>query len=109
MVGNIILWREVPCNLKYESSWWIEFEFGSELELEQRGDPGAVYILGQVVKCQVTSSIPASWRINLSMIKKPTSWVAWLDFVDRITSTQQVSREAQYPWSTWNIIMAKQL
>ncbi|KAI4308114.1 hypothetical protein L6164_031221 [Bauhinia variegata] len=72
MVGNIILWREVPCNLKYESSWWIEFEFGSELELEQRGDPGAVYILGQVVKCQVTSSIPASWRINLSMIKKPT-------------------------------------
>ncbi|PNY04593.1 protein RRP5, partial [Trifolium pratense] len=44
----------------------------SELELEAGGDPGAVYNVGQVVKCRVISSIPASRRINLSFIIKPT-------------------------------------
>ncbi|KAI5396242.1 hypothetical protein KIW84_062447 [Lathyrus oleraceus] len=44
----------------------------SELGLEPGGDPGAVYNVGQVVKCRVISSIPASRRINLSLIIKPT-------------------------------------
>ncbi|XP_058758623.1 rRNA biogenesis protein RRP5-like [Vicia villosa] len=44
----------------------------SELGLEAGGDPGAVYNVGQVVKCRVVSSIPASRRINLSLIIKPT-------------------------------------
>ncbi|WJX11337.1 hypothetical protein P8452_01962 [Trifolium repens] len=44
----------------------------SELELEAGGDPGAVYNVGQVVKCRVINSIPASRRINLSFIIKPT-------------------------------------
>ncbi|CAK8570928.1 unnamed protein product [Lathyrus sativus] len=44
----------------------------SELGLEPGGDPAAVYNVGQVVKCRVISSIPASRRINLSLIIKPT-------------------------------------
>ncbi|XP_004514152.1 rRNA biogenesis protein RRP5 [Cicer arietinum] len=44
----------------------------SELGLEPGADPGAVYNVGQVVKCRVISSIPASRRINLSFIIKPT-------------------------------------
>lgn len=44
----------------------------SELGLEPGGDPSAVYNVGQVVKCRVVSSIPASKRINLSFIIKPT-------------------------------------
>ncbi|CAJ1967373.1 unnamed protein product [Sphenostylis stenocarpa] len=35
-------------------------------------DPGTVFNVGQVVKCRVISSIPASRRINLSFIIKPT-------------------------------------
>ncbi|KAF7804182.1 rRNA biogenesis protein RRP5 [Senna tora] len=44
----------------------------SELGLEPGGDPGSVYNVEQVVKCRVISSIPASRRINLSFIIKPT-------------------------------------
>ncbi|XP_027363474.1 rRNA biogenesis protein RRP5 [Abrus precatorius] len=44
----------------------------SELGLEPGADPGTVYHVGQVVKCRVTSSIPASRRINLSFVIKPT-------------------------------------
>ncbi|XP_057422928.1 rRNA biogenesis protein RRP5 [Lotus japonicus] len=44
----------------------------SELGLEPGADPGTVYNVGQVVKCRVTSSIPASRRINLSFLIKPT-------------------------------------
>ncbi|OIV89511.1 hypothetical protein TanjilG_20430 [Lupinus angustifolius] len=45
---------------------------GSELGLEPGVDPGTVYNVGQVVKCRVISSIPASRRINLSFTIKPT-------------------------------------
>lgn len=44
----------------------------SELGLEPGADPGTVYNAEQVVKCRVISSIPASRRINLSFIIKPT-------------------------------------
>lgn len=44
----------------------------SELGLEPGSDPSLVYTVGQVVKCRVISSIPASRRINLSFIIKPT-------------------------------------
>ncbi|XP_061360719.1 rRNA biogenesis protein RRP5 isoform X2 [Gastrolobium bilobum] len=44
----------------------------SELGLEPGADPGTVYNVGQVVKCRVISSIPASRRINLSFIIKPS-------------------------------------
>ncbi|TKY53223.1 RRP5-like protein [Spatholobus suberectus] len=44
----------------------------SELGLEPGADPGTVYNVGQVVKCRVLSSIPASRRINLSFTIKPT-------------------------------------
>ncbi|KAL2664253.1 hypothetical protein GLYMA_02G168900v4 [Glycine max] len=44
----------------------------SELGLEPGADPGTVYNVGQVVKCRVISCIPASRRINLSFIIKPT-------------------------------------
>ncbi|KAK7345187.1 hypothetical protein VNO77_15745 [Canavalia gladiata] len=44
----------------------------SELGLEPGADPGIVYNVGQVVKCRVISSIPASRRINLSFVIKPT-------------------------------------
>ncbi|KAK7278792.1 hypothetical protein RJT34_23828 [Clitoria ternatea] len=44
----------------------------SELGLEPGADPGVVYNVEQVVKCRVVSSIPASQRINLSFIIKPT-------------------------------------
>nr|XP_025634563.1 rRNA biogenesis protein RRP5 isoform X4 [Arachis hypogaea] len=43
----------------------------SELGLEPGVDPGAVYNVGQVVKCRVISSISALRRINLSFIIKP--------------------------------------
>ncbi|KAE9590105.1 putative ribosomal protein S1 [Lupinus albus] len=43
-----------------------------ELGLEPGVDPATVYNVGQVVKCRVISSIPASRRINLSFIIKPT-------------------------------------
>ncbi|XP_027934864.1 rRNA biogenesis protein RRP5 isoform X1 [Vigna unguiculata] len=70
-----------------------------ELGLEPGADPGTVYNVGQVVKCRVVSSIPASRRINLSFIIKPTrvseddvvtlgSLVSGV--VDRITSTNVV-------------------
>ncbi|XP_014514109.1 rRNA biogenesis protein RRP5 [Vigna radiata var. radiata] len=70
-----------------------------ELGLEPGADPGTVYNVGQVVKCRVVSSIPASQRINLSFIIKPTR-VSEDDVVtlgrlvsgvvDRITSTNIV-------------------
>ncbi|KAF2307727.1 hypothetical protein GH714_031256 [Hevea brasiliensis] len=44
----------------------------SELGLEPGDDAGSVYHAGQVVKCRVLSSIPASHRINLSFMMKPT-------------------------------------
>ncbi|CAL0321523.1 unnamed protein product [Lupinus luteus] len=53
--------------------WIANIELhGSELGLEPGVDPGTVYNVGQVVKCRVISSIPASRRINLSFIIKPT-------------------------------------
>ncbi|XP_020233818.1 rRNA biogenesis protein RRP5 [Cajanus cajan] len=71
----------------------------SELGLEPGADPVTVYNVGQVVKCRVVSSIPASRRINLSFIIKATrvteddmvtlgSLVSGV--VDRITSTAVV-------------------
>ncbi|RDY08514.1 rRNA biogenesis protein RRP5, partial [Mucuna pruriens] len=71
----------------------------SELGLEPGADPGTVYNVGQVVKSRVISSIPASQRINLSFIIKPTrvteddmvtlgSLVSGV--VDRITSSAVV-------------------
>ncbi|WCJ34083.1 rRNA biogenesis protein RRP5 [Euphorbia peplus] len=44
----------------------------SELGLEPGNDASAVYHVGEVVKCRVVSSIPASHRINLSFTMKPT-------------------------------------
>ncbi|KAK9266592.1 hypothetical protein L1049_021657 [Liquidambar formosana] len=44
----------------------------SELGLEPGCDASLMYHVGQVVKCRVTSSVPASRRINLSFIMKPT-------------------------------------
>lgn len=44
----------------------------SELGLEPGCDPSTMYHVGQVVKCRITSSVPASRRINLSFIMKPT-------------------------------------
>ncbi|XP_050226780.1 rRNA biogenesis protein RRP5 [Mercurialis annua] len=43
-----------------------------ELGLEPGNDANSVYQVGQVVKCRVLSSRPASHRINLSFIMKPT-------------------------------------
>ncbi|KAL2326887.1 hypothetical protein Fmac_020314 [Flemingia macrophylla] len=71
----------------------------SELGIEPGADPVTVYNVGQVVKCRVVSSIPASRRINLSFIIKPTrvteddmvtlgSLVSGV--VDRVTSTAVV-------------------
>ncbi|XP_065632266.1 rRNA biogenesis protein RRP5 [Quercus suber] len=44
----------------------------SELGLEPGCDPSTMYHVGQVVKCRITSSLPASRRINLSFIIKPS-------------------------------------
>ncbi|KAG8646904.1 rRNA biogenesis protein RRP5 isoform X3 [Manihot esculenta] len=44
----------------------------SELGLEPGCDAGSMYHIGQVVKCRILSSIPASRRINLSFIMKPS-------------------------------------
>lgn len=44
----------------------------SELGLEPGCDPSTMYHVGQVVKCRITSSVPASRRVNLSFIIKPT-------------------------------------
>ncbi|KAJ4823880.1 hypothetical protein Tsubulata_010462 [Turnera subulata] len=43
----------------------------SELGLEAGSDTSSMYHVGQVVKCRVMSSIPASRRINLSFTMKP--------------------------------------
>ncbi|XP_022743667.1 rRNA biogenesis protein RRP5 isoform X2 [Durio zibethinus] len=43
----------------------------SELGLGPGYDPSTMYHVGQVVKCRVTSSTPASRRINLSFQMKP--------------------------------------
>ncbi|KAJ8448113.1 hypothetical protein Cgig2_031837 [Carnegiea gigantea] len=43
----------------------------SELGLEPGCDTSSRYHVGQVVKCRVTSSVPASHRINLSFIISP--------------------------------------
>ncbi|KDP21906.1 hypothetical protein JCGZ_03044 [Jatropha curcas] len=45
----------------------------SELGLEPGAEAISVYHVGQAVKCRVLSSIPASHRISLSFIMKPTS------------------------------------
>ncbi|XAR68636.1 hypothetical protein NMG60_11003830 [Bertholletia excelsa] len=44
----------------------------SELGLEPGYDPASMYHVEQVVKCRVTSSAPASRRINLSFNMNPT-------------------------------------
>ncbi|GAB2295441.1 hypothetical protein Dimus_029608 [Dionaea muscipula] len=44
----------------------------SELGLEPGCDPSSRYHVGEVVKCRITSSIPAYRRINLSFITSPT-------------------------------------
>ncbi|XP_065857406.1 rRNA biogenesis protein RRP5-like [Euphorbia lathyris] len=44
----------------------------SELGLEPGIDASTGYKVGQVIKCRVVSSIPASRRINLSFTMKPT-------------------------------------
>ncbi|CAL5439115.1 unnamed protein product [Camellia sinensis] len=43
----------------------------SELGLEPGDDPTLLYHVEQVVKCRVTSSVPASRRINLSFVMTP--------------------------------------
>nr|XP_015898902.2 rRNA biogenesis protein RRP5 isoform X1 [Ziziphus jujuba var. spinosa] len=43
----------------------------SELGLEPGSDPSAMYHVGQVVKCRIVSSVPASRRINLSFTITP--------------------------------------
>ncbi|KAJ0028110.1 hypothetical protein Pint_36333 [Pistacia integerrima] len=43
----------------------------SELGLDPGCEPSSMYHVGQVVKCRVASSIPASRRINLSFLMKP--------------------------------------
>ncbi|KAJ0089046.1 hypothetical protein Patl1_32885 [Pistacia atlantica] len=43
----------------------------SELGLDLGCEPSSMYHVGQVVKCRVASSIPASRRINLSFLMKP--------------------------------------
>ncbi|CAL5377847.1 unnamed protein product [Camellia sinensis] len=45
----------------------------SELGLEPGDDPTLLYHVDQVVKCRVTSSVPASRRINLSFVMTPAS------------------------------------
>ncbi|KDO70801.1 hypothetical protein CISIN_1g0001731mg [Citrus sinensis] len=44
----------------------------SELGLDPGCEPSSMYHVGQVVKCRIMSSIPASRRINLSFMMKPT-------------------------------------
>lgn len=75
LVFSIHVWFYFPFlqTLLLELSYLLfGFKSRSELGLEPGGDPGAVYNVGQVVKCRVISSIPASRRINLSLIIKPT-------------------------------------
>ena len=48
-----------------------DFDNRSELGLEAGCDTSSRYHVGQVVKCRVTSSVPASHRINLSFIISP--------------------------------------
>ncbi|XP_044501490.1 rRNA biogenesis protein RRP5 [Mangifera indica] len=47
------------------------FASRSELGLDPGSEPSSMYHVGQVVKCRVVSSIPASRRINLSFLMKP--------------------------------------
>ncbi|CAL5418100.1 unnamed protein product [Camellia sinensis] len=47
------------------------FASRSELGLEPGDDPTLLYHVEQVVKCRVTSSVPASRRINLSFVMTP--------------------------------------
>ncbi|GMP96859.1 hypothetical protein CsSME_00045323 [Camellia sinensis var. sinensis] len=47
------------------------FASRSELGLEPGDDPTSLYHVEQVVKCRVTSSVPASRRINLSFVITP--------------------------------------
>ncbi|KAF5737374.1 protein RRP5 isoform X2 [Tripterygium wilfordii] len=44
----------------------------SELGLDPGSEPSSMYHVGQVVKCRILSSIPASRRITLSFLMKPT-------------------------------------
>ncbi|EEF30787.1 programmed cell death protein, putative [Ricinus communis] len=46
--------------------------YRSELGIEPGNDASSMYHVGQVVKCRVLSSLPASRRINLSFTMKPT-------------------------------------
>lgn len=48
----------------------------SELGLGPGYDPSSMYHVGQVIKCRVTSSNPASRRINLSFQMKPVRFVS---------------------------------
>ncbi|KAH7661832.1 Nucleic acid-binding proteins protein [Dioscorea alata] len=47
------------------------FAHRSELRLDPGSEPDAVYHVGQVVKCRVISSVPASRKINLSFFISP--------------------------------------
>ncbi|KAM0952074.1 putative suppressor of forked, tetratricopeptide-like helical domain superfamily [Dioscorea sansibarensis] len=47
------------------------FAHRSELRLDPGSEPDAVYHTGQVVKCRVISSVPASRKINLSFFISP--------------------------------------
>ncbi|XP_039140377.1 rRNA biogenesis protein RRP5-like [Dioscorea cayenensis subsp. rotundata] len=47
------------------------FAHRSELRLDPGSEPDAVYHAGQVVKCRVISSVPASRKINLSFFISP--------------------------------------
>ncbi|CAL5321117.1 unnamed protein product [Camellia sinensis] len=47
------------------------FASRSELGLEPGDDPTLLYHVEQVVKCRVTSSVPASRRINISFVMTP--------------------------------------
>lgn len=48
----------------------------AELGLDPGCEPSSMYHVGQVVKCRITCSIPASRRINLSFMMKPTRFAS---------------------------------
>ncbi|THF96348.1 hypothetical protein TEA_012815 [Camellia sinensis var. sinensis] len=54
-----------------EGVHWPLCVYGSELGLDPGDDPTSLCHVEQVVKCRVTSSVPASRRINLSFVITP--------------------------------------
>ena len=81
---TVICWLHSSCDVSISVILLLElcyslfwFKSRSELGLEPGADPGTVYNVGQAVKCRVISCIPASRRINLSFIIKPTRFASF--------------------------------